>query len=105
MDPMPICLFTKMDRPTAEVHFEEQEAKLTAVEIVRQGRSPLIVSLYPVLLSLGIVVSSYQARPSSRALRERIVVQRRDGGTLDANLSAQAKAAILPVVLETEEPA
>ena len=101
---MPISLCTKMARPDAEVHFEEEEAKLTAVEIVRQSRSPLIVSLYPVLLGLGIVVSSYHARPSSRALRERIVVQRRDGSSLDANLSAQAKAAILPVVLENEEP-
>ena len=97
---MHISLGTKMSRKEAEVRFEEQGAELTAVEIVRSGRRPSIVSLYPVLLGLGIVVSTYQARPNATSLAERLVLQRRDGGALGARLSAQTKAAILPVVLE-----
>jgi hypothetical protein len=53
-----------------------------------------------VLFGLGIVVASYQARPSGAALAERLVLQRRDGGAIDARLSEATKAAILPVVLE-----
>jgi hypothetical protein len=94
-----------MASPETTVRFEEDGAKLTAVEIVRSGRRPVILPLYKVLLGLGIVVSTYQVRPSGASLAERVVLQRRDGQALDAHLSEETKAAILPVVLgeETDE--
>jgi hypothetical protein len=102
---MTIWSCTKTMRPDAEIRFEEQGSELTAVEIVRSGRRPLIVPLYRVLLGLGIVVSTYQVRPNGGSLAERMVLQRRDGSTLGAELSEETKAAILPVVLDDEAPA
>lgn len=98
-DPVRISLVTEMSGHEAKVRFEQDGAELTAVEIVRRGRYPMIVPLYRVLLGLGIVVSSYHARPSGAKLAERMVLQRRDGGAIDARLSEETKAAILPVVL------
>jgi hypothetical protein len=89
-----------MFRTEANVRFEEEGAALTAIEIVGSVRRPVIVPLLRVLFGLGIVVASYQARPSGAALAERLVLQRRDGGAIDARLSEATKAAILPVVLE-----
>jgi hypothetical protein len=89
-----------MFRSKANVRFEEEGATLTAVEIVSSIRRPVIVPLLRALLGLGIVVASYQARPNGGALAERLVLQRRDGGAIDARLSEETKAAILPVVLE-----
>jgi hypothetical protein len=85
---------------SANVRFEEEGTTLTAVEIVGSVRRPVIVPLLRVLFGLGIVVASYQARPSGGALAERLVLQRRDGSAIDARLSEETKAAILPVVLE-----
>lgn len=99
---MPKCLGTEMARLETTVRFEEDGAKLTAVEIVRSSRHPVIVPLYRVLLGLGIVVSTYQVRPNGKALAERVVLQRRDGQAIDAGLSEQTKAAILPVVLAAD---
>jgi hypothetical protein len=87
------------------VRFEEDGAKLTAVEIVRSSRRPVIVPLFRALLGLGIVVATYQVRPSGSALAERVVLQRRDGQAIDASLSEQTKAAILPVILESDSEA
>jgi hypothetical protein len=89
-----------MSQTEAEVRFEEQGSELTAIEIVRSGRRPVIVQLYRVLLGLGIVVSSYQARPGASSLAERMVLQREEGGALGVELSERTKAAVLPVVLE-----
>ncbi|HEX6272867.1 MAG TPA: hypothetical protein VFZ53_07505 [Polyangiaceae bacterium] len=94
-----------MATPETTVRFEEDGAKLTAVEIVRSGRHPVIVPLYKVLLGLGIVVSTYQVRPSGGSIAERVVLQRRDGQAIDARLSEETKAAILPVVLGEESDA
>ena len=91
-------------RPEAEIRFEESGAELTAVEVVRSARRPVIVPLYRVLLGLGIVVSTYQARPNGTSLTERVVLQRRDGSALGAELSEETKAAILPVLLGDEAP-
>lgn len=99
---MTICSCTKVMRPEAEIRFEERGTELTAVEVVRSVRRPVIVPLYRVLLGLGIVVSSYQARPNGTSLTERMVLQRRDGSELGAELSQETKAAILPVVLDDE---
>jgi hypothetical protein len=99
---MTICSCTKAMRPDAEIRFEERGSELTAVEVVRTARRPVIVPLYRVLLGLGIVVSSYHARPNGTSLTERMVLQRRNGSTLGAELSEQTKAAILPVVLGDE---
>jgi len=100
LDPVRISFSTEMSQKEANVRFEQRGSELTAVEIVRSGRSPMIVQLYQVLLGLGIVVSSYHARPNGSALAERMVLQRRDGGAIDARLSEQTKAAILPVILQ-----
>src|SRR5687768_5110264 len=88
-------LSPQMSPAEANVRFEQQGAELTAVEIVRSTRSPPVVPLYRVLLGLGIVIASCQARPSGSSLAERTVLQRRDGGAIDARLTAQTKAAIL----------
>jgi hypothetical protein len=98
-DVMHISHSTKVFRSEANVRFEEESGTLAAVEIIGSVRRPVIVPLLRMLFGLGIVVSSYQARPSGSALAERLVLQRRDGGAIDARLSEQAKAAILPVVV------
>jgi len=91
-----------MQPPSATVRFEEEGENLTAVEIVRSARRPLIVPLLRALLGLGIVVSTYQVRPNGSSLAERMVLQRRDGRALDAGLSRQTKA-ILPELLEDDD--
>ena len=89
-----------MQGAAARVQFEQQGSQLTAIKVVREARSPVIVSLQRVLFTLGIVVSSYQARPSATRLEERIVIERSDGGRIDGTLMAETKAAILPIVLQ-----
>ena len=84
------------------VHFEQEGSELTAVEIGRNGRSPVIVSLHRALFALGIVVSSYQARPVGARLVERVVLARRDGGSIQGQLNAATRAAILPIALAAE---
>ncbi|HEY4156775.1 MAG TPA: hypothetical protein VGM29_01715 [Polyangiaceae bacterium] len=84
---------------SALVHFEQVGSQLTAVEITRDRRSPVIGALHRALFALGLVVSSYQARPSAERLVERIVIERLDGGSIDGKLSAATKAAILPIAL------
>ena len=101
---MTICSCTNTMRSAAEIRFEELDSELTAVEVVRSARRPVIVPLYRVLLGLGIVVSTYQARPNGASLTERMVLQRRDGSSLGAALSEETKAAILPVLLDEESP-
>jgi hypothetical protein len=97
-----IYISSKMSLAAAKVRFEQDGAELTAIEIVRNRLSPAVVPLYRVLLGLGIVIASYQARPSGSSLAERMVLQRRDGGTIDARLTAETKAAILPLVLDSD---
>ena len=84
------------------VHFEQEGSELTAVEIGRSSRSPVIVSLHRALFALGIVVSSYQARPVGLGLVERVVLARRDGGAIQGPLNAATRAAILPIALAAE---
>jgi hypothetical protein len=82
------------------VHFEEDGSELTAVEIGRNNRSPVIVALHKTLFALGVVVSSYQARlGASGGLVERVTLTRRDGGAIQGQLSAATRAAILPIAL------
>lgn len=89
-----------MSSPSTSIHFEQAGSHLTAVEIVRGSRSPLIASLHRSLVALGIVVSSYQARTSPNEIMERVVFERRDGGVIEAQLSEATKAAILELVTE-----
>ncbi len=90
-----------VEKPSVNVSFEQEGSKLTAVEIKRNSRSPVIVSLHRALLALGIVVSSYQARPSPNGLIERMVLSRRDGGAIQGSLSDATRAAILPLVVSS----
>ena len=83
-----------------KVHFEQQGSELTAVEIGRNNRSPVIVALHRSLFALGIVVSSYQARLGAQGgLVERMTLTRRDGGAIQGQLNAATRAAILPIAL------
>lgn len=87
------------ENPSVKVSFEQDGQELTAVEIKRNSRSPVIVSLHRALLALGIVVSSYQVRPGPNGLVERMVLSRRDGGAIQGSLSDATRAAILPIVV------
>ena len=91
-----------MESREAKVHFEQEGSELTAVEIGRNTRSPVILSLHRALLALGIVVSSYQVRPTASGLVERVVISRRDGGSIQGPLNAATRAAILPLAMSSE---
>ena len=90
----------KVSEEHPQVRFEQEGTRLTAIEITRERRSPVIAVLQRTLFALGIVVSSYQARARATRLVERIVIERTDGGTIDGTLSVATKAAILPIALE-----
>ena len=91
-----------METPEVKVHFEQEGSELTAVEIGRNSRSPVIVSLHRALFALGIVVSSYQVRLGAHGLVERVVMSRRDGGAIQGPLNAATRAAILPIALRQD---
>jgi hypothetical protein len=88
----------------ANVRFEQEGSRLTAVEIVRDRRSPVISSLHGALLALGIVVCSYEVRAKATLLVERIVMQRQDGGSIDGPLTDATKATILPIAFGEPAP-
>jgi len=85
-----------------EVHFVQNGAELTAVEIGQGGRSPLIGKLHRVLFALGIVVSTYQVRALGGGIVERLVIHRRDGSAVTGELGARTRAAVLPIALEEQ---
>jgi hypothetical protein len=87
----------------AQVHFEQEGSRLTAIEITRGRRSPVIVTLHRALFALGIVVSSYQVRTRTLQLVERVVIERQDGGSIDGQLTEATKAAILPIAFAESE--
>lgn len=83
-----------------QVHFEQCGAELVAVEIGRSACLPVVGSLHRVLFALGVNICSYRARRGASGLVERIVLERHDGKRIVGALSAQTKAAILPIALE-----
>jgi hypothetical protein len=83
------------------IHFEEDGVTLTAVEIDRRGRRPVIAKLHRALFALGIVVSTYQVRAVADGLVERLVIQRSDGASVSGELGVKARAAVLPVAFES----
>lgn len=96
------ALRVNVSQENPQVRFEQEGSRLTAIEITRGQRSPVIAVLQRTLFALGIVVSSYQARARSARLVERIVIERTDGGTIEGALSTATKAAILPIALLAE---
>jgi hypothetical protein len=98
------ALRVSVSQQNPQVRFEQEGSRLTAIEITRAQRSPVIAVLQRTLFALGIVVSSYQARARSARLVERIVIERTDGGSIEGALSVATKAAILPIALEAAEP-
>lgn len=84
----------------SRVLFQQEGSHLTAVEIVRGSRAPTLPRLHRALLTLGIVISSYQVLPGASELTERMVLERTDGGSIEAQLSEETKAAILRVAIE-----
>lgn len=95
---MPEVVNVSQEHP--RVRFEQDGTRLTAIEITREQRSPVIAVLQRTLFALGIVVSSYQVRARATRLVERIVIERTDGGSIDGTLSVATKAAILPIALD-----
>ena len=83
----------------AKVVFEQRGPELVAVEIGQRSCSPLVGSVHRALFALGLDISSYRARPNGEGLVEHLVLERPGGGRIDAALSAEAKAAILPLAL------
>src|SRR4051812_34713365 len=82
-----------------QVRFEERGPELMAVEIGQRSCSPLIGLVHHAMFALGLDVSSYRARPEEGGLVEQLVLERPGGGRIDSALSAQARAAILPIAL------
>jgi hypothetical protein len=98
---MPVNIAVSHENP--QVRFEQEGSSLTAIEITREQRSPVIAVLQRTLFALGIVVSSYQARAKATRLVERVVIERTDGGSIDGQLISATKAAILPIALTQSE--
>ncbi len=96
--------FAHVSNVSSLVRFEQAGSHLTAVEIVRGSRYPIIASLHRTLIALGIAISSYQARTGPSELVERVVFERRDGGAIEAKLSEATKAAILELVIAGDAP-
>jgi hypothetical protein len=90
-------------RPDASIQFEQDGTLLKAVAIRRRGRAPVIGVVQRTLWALGVVVAMYQVRSAGDGLVERMVLERQDGGAIEGSLSAQARAAILPLALELSE--
>lgn len=82
-----------------QVRFEQRGPELVAVEIGQRSCSPLIGSVHRALFALGLDISSYRARPEGGGLVEHLVLERSGGGRIEGALSAEAKAAILPLAL------
>jgi hypothetical protein len=82
-----------------QVRFEQRGPELVAVEIGQHSCSPLIGAVHRALFALGLDISSYRARPDGEGLVEHLVLERSGGGRIDGALSAEAKAAILPIAL------
>jgi hypothetical protein len=82
-----------------QVRFEQRGSELVAVEIGQRSCSPLVGSVHRALFALGLDISSYRARPEGGGLVEHLVLERYGGGRIDGALSADAKAAILPIAL------
>jgi hypothetical protein len=93
-------LATTVSNIPAQVHFEQDGPDLMTVEIVRSRRSPVIASLHRALFALGIVVATYQARARATDLVERVVMQSRDGGSIEAKLTEATRAAIVLIANE-----
>ncbi|HET9957215.1 MAG TPA: hypothetical protein VFQ61_22110 [Polyangiaceae bacterium] len=87
----------------AQVHFEQQGTQLTAIEIGRESRFPVVSALHRTLFALGIVVASYHVRTRPTGLVERVELQRRDGGAIEGSLSAAIKEAVLPIALNASD--
>lgn len=85
------------------VQFIENGQELTAVEVGRGGRSPVVARLHRALFTLGVVISAYQVRTLAGGTVERLVLQRRDGGAITGELGALTRAAVLPIALDTED--
>ena len=83
-----------------QVRFEQRGPELVAVEIGQRSCSPLIGSVHRALVALGLDIASYRARPEGGGLVEHLVLERSGGGRIEGALSAEAKAAILPLALQ-----
>lgn len=86
-----------------ELRFEEEGGRLRAISVGTTSRAPLVSRLHQTLFALGITVASYHAQASPSGLRERLVLERTQGGGLDPALSQEAKLAVLPLMAESQD--
>ena len=84
------------------VRFKEQSGRLQGVEVQRASARPVVSALHGALFALGIVVSSYQVLATPQGLQERLEFSSIEGGELDDTQSKNARAAILPLVLDED---
>jgi hypothetical protein len=90
-----------MSAAEVTVNFEQEGSQLNAVEIGHSNRAPRVAALHNALFALGIVISSYHVKASSQGYVERMVIARRDGGSVEGKLSDATRAAIMPIALGT----
>lgn len=84
------------------VNFEQDGSQLNAVEIGHSSRSPRVAALHRALFALGIVISTYQLKATAQGYVERVVMSRRDGGAIEGQLTEATRAAIMPIVLQSD---
>jgi hypothetical protein len=91
-----------MTQLLSRVRFQERSGRLQGVEVQRTSARPIVSALHGALFALGIVVTSYQAVATPQGLRERLQFSSVEGGDLDDAQSENARAAILPLVLNAD---
>lgn len=84
---------------STQVEFEKSG---TAVEIIRSGRSPLVLTLHKALLALGVVIASYQLRPSETEIVERFAFETKEGQPLEAPARSAVEAVVRGAVAQAE---
>lgn len=84
------------------VRFLDSRGRLQAVEVQRSQRRPMVSAAHAALLAIGVVVTSYQVRPTAQGLEERFELSRSDGSELDEKLSQSARSALLPLALDED---
>ena len=91
-----------MTTTLSRVRFRERFGRLQGVEVQRESARPIVSTLHGALFALGIIVTSYQALATSQGIRERLEFSTTEGGELDDAQSENARAAILPLVLNAD---
>jgi hypothetical protein len=92
-----------MSAAEVTVNFEQEGSQLSAVEMRHSNRSPRVAALHRALFALGIVISAYHLRTTPQGYVERMVIARRDGGSVEGHLTEATRAAIMPIALQPDD--